>query len=85
MKKILPLILAVALTLSLAACGGEIGDSPNTTTGNGENNQTSGVLKIGDTSTAGDWEFTLTGCCFANKLRKIFIQSAKKKRRLKGF
>lgn len=25
------------------------------------------------------------GCCFANKLRKIFIQSAKKKRRLKGF
>lgn len=24
-------------------------------------------------------------CCFANKLRKIFIQSAKKKRRLKGF
>lgn len=27
----------------------------------------------------------LGGCCFANKLRKIFIQSAKKKRRLKGF
>ena len=27
----------------------------------------------------------LDGCCFANKLRKIFIQSAKKKRRLKGF
>lgn len=26
-----------------------------------------------------------TICCFANKLRKIFIQSAKKKRRLKGF
>lgn len=26
-----------------------------------------------------------TYCCFANKLRKIFIQSAKKKRRLKGF
>ena len=26
-----------------------------------------------------------SGCCFANKLRKIFIQSAKKKRRLKGF
>lgn len=26
-----------------------------------------------------------TKCCFANKLRKIFIQSAKKKRRLKGF
>ncbi len=25
------------------------------------------------------------GCCFANKLRKISIQSAKKKRRLKGF
>ena len=24
-------------------------------------------------------------CCFANKLQKIFIQSAKKKRRLKGF
>ena len=66
MKKILPLILAVALTLSLAACGGEIGDSPNTTTGNGENNQTSGVLKIGDTSTAGDWEFTLTGIEFSD-------------------
>lgn len=27
----------------------------------------------------------LTGCCFANKLRKFFKQSAKKKRRLKGF
>lgn len=27
----------------------------------------------------------LADCCFANKLRKIFIQSAKKKRRLKGF
>ena len=27
----------------------------------------------------------LAECCFANKLRKIFIQSAKKKRRLKGF
>lgn len=27
----------------------------------------------------------LSSCCFANKLRKIFIQSAKKKRRLKGF
>lgn len=27
----------------------------------------------------------LPHCCFANKLRKIFIQSAKKKRRLKGF
>ena len=24
-------------------------------------------------------------CCFANKLRKIFTQSAKKKWRLKGF
>ena len=24
-------------------------------------------------------------CCFANKLRKFFKQSAKKKRRLKGF
>lgn len=30
-------------------------------------------------------EHTYLGCCFANKLRKIFIQSAKKKRRLKGF
>ena len=29
--------------------------------------------------------FADSGCCFANKLRKIFIQSAKKKRRLKGF
>lgn len=29
---------------------------------------------------------TLTSdCCFANKLRKFFKQSAKKKRRLKGF
>ena len=28
---------------------------------------------------------TISHCCFANKLRKIFIQSAKKKRRLKGF
>ena len=27
----------------------------------------------------------LGGCCFANKLRKFFKQSAKKKRRLKGF
>ena len=27
----------------------------------------------------------LQGCCFANKLRKFFKQSAKKKRRLKGF
>lgn len=29
--------------------------------------------------------FAGESCCFANKLRKIFIQSAKKKRRLKGF
>ena len=29
--------------------------------------------------------FAQNECCFANKLRKIFIQSAKKKRRLKGF
>lgn len=29
--------------------------------------------------------YTVNLCCFANKLRKIFIQSAKKKRRLKGF
>lgn len=27
----------------------------------------------------------LNWCCFANKLRKFFKQSAKKKRRLKGF
>ena len=41
----------------------------------------------------GKWQDTLISngsmmlycCCFANKLRKIFIQSAKKKRRLKGF
>ena len=33
-----------------------------------------------------NWESTgKDRCCFANKLRKIFIQSAKKKRRLKGF
>ena len=32
-----------------------------------------------------DIEFYGDNCCFANKLRKIFIQSAKKKRRLKGF
>lgn len=30
-------------------------------------------------------KYGLSDCCFANKLRKIFIQSAKKKRRLKGF
>ena len=42
MKKILPLILAVALTLSLAACGGEIGDSPNTTTADVEYNSETG-------------------------------------------
>ena len=30
-------------------------------------------------------DMLVSGCCFANKLRKIFIQSAKKKRRLKGF
>lgn len=29
--------------------------------------------------------FALDECCFANKLRKFFKQSAKKKRRLKGF
>lgn len=36
---------------------------------------------------AGTWAPSAKGlqCCFANKLRKIFIQSAKKKRRLKGF
>lgn len=28
---------------------------------------------------------SLIECCFANKLRKFFKQSAKKKRRLKGF
>lgn len=37
-----------------------------------------------------NWQFSndapiYAQCCFANKLRKIFIQSAKKKRRLKGF
>lgn len=32
-----------------------------------------------------DGSRSLTGCCFANKLRKFFKQSAKKKRRLKGF
>lgn len=32
------------------------------------------------------WEdFCIALCCFANKLRKFFKQSAKKKRRLKGF
>ncbi len=40
------------------------------------------VMGHTDFSTAMD---IYTHCCFANKLRKIFIQSAKKKRRLKGF
>ena len=31
------------------------------------------------------WLFRVAKCCFANKLRKIFTQSAKKKWRLKGF
>lgn len=31
------------------------------------------------------WELERPSCCFANKLRKFFKQSAKKKRRLKGF
>ena len=66
MKRVLPLILAAALALSLAACGGETSNSPDTTTDNGENNQTSGVLKIGDTGTAGDWEFTLTDTEFSD-------------------
>ena len=66
MKKIWAFILVAALMLSLAACGGETSDSPDTTTENGENNQTSGVLKIGDTGTAGDWEFTLTGIEFSD-------------------
>ena len=66
MRKSLALFLTVALMLSLAACSGETSNSPDTTTENGGNNQTNGILKIGDTATAGDWEFTLTGIASAN-------------------
>ena len=66
MRKSLALFLTVALMLSLAACSGETSNSPDTTTENGGNNQTNGILKIGDTATAGDWEFTLTGIKFSD-------------------
>ena len=66
MRKSLALFLTVALMLSLAACSGETSNSPDTTTENGGNNQTNGILKIADTATAGDWEFTLTGIEFSD-------------------
>lgn len=49
------------------------------------------LVKMQDTGAGAADKFKIMGdnendlCCFANKLRKIFIQSAKKKRRLKGF
>lgn len=39
----------------------------------------------GDTQSTDTDADTSGDCCFANKLRKFFKQSAKKKRRLKGF
>lgn len=44
-----------------------------------------GVYYINVPALMDELEKKKSSCCFANKLRKIFIQSAKKKRRLKGF
>ena len=63
MKKILFLVLSAMLMLSLVSCGG--GESSDTLNGD-ESNKTSDPmsgdktdLKIGDTASAGDWDFTL--------------------------
>lgn len=66
MRKTLALFLTVSLILSLAACSGETSNSTDATTENGGNNQTNSILKIGDTATTGDWEFTLTGIEFSD-------------------
>ena len=62
MKKIWALILAAALMLSLAACGGnnEVDENSDES---GTNTDTS-VLEIGETITTDYFEFTLTGVNF---------------------
>ena len=54
MKKILPLILAAALMLSLAACGGE--------TENSDNDADTQYYNIGDTVSTDIVDFTLNNC-----------------------
>lgn len=76
MKRWIALLLAAALALSLAACGGNDGSNPdsenvNGTSSNIENNSSneeSTILSIGDTFTNDNFEFTLTSVEFASEL-----------------
>lgn len=86
MKKLLALILAAALALSLVACGGDsgAGDTNTPSTGNGDTTSTdtpSGggedntspeiqELALGDTISTDNWEFTLTKVTFGTNLCK---------------
>lgn len=72
MKKMISFLLAGALVLSLAACGGS--ESSDTLNGD-ESNKTSDAmsgdktdLKIGDTASAGDWDFTLIDVEFSDAM-----------------
>lgn len=72
MKKILFLVLSAMLMLSLVSCGG--GESSDTLNGD-ESNKTSDPmsgdktdLKIGDTASAGDWDFTLIDVEFSDAM-----------------
>ena len=83
MKKLLALILAAALALSLVACGGDsgAGDTNTPSGGNGDTTSTDtpsggedstqeepSELKVGDTITNDRFEFTLTSVDFTDKL-----------------
>ena len=76
MKRLIALLLAAALALSLAACGSSennnSGSSEKNETGNNidssSSNQENQMLSIGDTFSNEDFEFTLTDVEFANEL-----------------
>ena len=62
MKKLLALMLAAALALSLVACGGGGAEDNNTTPSGGEDSTPENeAFHLGDTVTTDDIELTLTG------------------------
>lgn len=69
-KKLAALLLTVALTLSLAACGdaGDNNSNDDEANNNGDNTVENQTLTIGDTFTNEDFEFTLTNIEFTNEL-----------------
>lgn len=65
MKKILVLMLAAALALSLVACGGG-NNTQDSTSAKGSENTKEETLTLGEFAKEGDWSFTLESIKFGD-------------------